>query len=71
MKEHPHLIEKANEILRQLDDFTTSEGNFPFVECATFADEIKLSGLNFLSGFHFVDQPLFADDFYKEVPLES
>jgi hypothetical protein len=67
MKEHPHLIEKANKILRQLDEFTTLEGNYPFVECATFADEIKITGFDFISSWHFVDQPLFEGGFYKPV----
>ena len=38
---------------------TTLEGNYPFVECATFADEIKAKGGSWQSGWHFVDTPYF------------
>ena len=38
--------------------------NYPFVECATFADEIKSKGFADTSDFHFVDNP-FLDDGYK------
>jgi hypothetical protein len=34
-----------------------SERNYPFVECATFADEIKLKGMTWQSDWHFDDQP--------------
>jgi hypothetical protein len=36
---------------------TSHEGSFPFVECATFADEIKAKGGRFQAGWHFVDTP--------------
>ena len=36
---------------------TPHEGSYPFVECATFADEIKAKGGRFQSGWHFVDNP--------------
>ena len=36
---------------------TPHEGSYPFVECATFADEIKAKGGRFQSGWHFVDTP--------------
>jgi len=42
--ENPAVIEKANKILEGIAQFTDLEKNHPFVECATFADEIKLTG---------------------------
>ena len=44
-KESPQTIQEVDQILKILEtDFptwTTKEGNHPFVECATFADDIK------------------------------
>ncbi len=40
---------------------TKSEGEHPFVECATFADEIKGRGMYWQAGWHFVDQPYLDD----------
>jgi hypothetical protein len=34
-----------------------SESAFPFVECATFADEIKLKGYAWQSNWHFKNTP--------------
>jgi hypothetical protein len=36
---------------------THLEGDYPFVECATFADEIKAKGGSWQSGWHFIDTP--------------
>jgi len=36
---------------------TNLEGAHPFVECSTFADEIKSRGGTWQSGWHFVDLP--------------
>jgi hypothetical protein len=36
---------------------TNLEGNYPFTECSTFADEIKSRGGTWQSGWHFVDTP--------------
>lgn len=38
------MIKKADFILRKLSKFTKLENEYPFVECATFADEIKQAG---------------------------
>lgn len=40
---------------------TSDEGDHPFTECATFADNIKGQGYSFQSDWHFIDQPYFAD----------
>jgi len=34
-----------------------SEQNYPFVECATFADQIKETGQKWQNNWHFVDTP--------------
>jgi S1/P1 Nuclease len=60
---HPHLISKAEHILSGLSVFTTFERDYPFVECATFADEIKDEGFDDQSHWHFVDTPLFEEGY--------
>ena len=40
---------------------TSLEGDYPFVECSTFADEIKAKGGSYQSGWHFIDTP-FLDE---------
>ena len=45
---NPGALDKANTMLQAFaqanPDLTSSEGSYPFVECATFADEIKSKG---------------------------
>jgi hypothetical protein len=44
--------------LRNLDPvLTVHEGKHPFIECATFADDIKYHGGMWQQGFHFIDYP--------------
>lgn len=38
-------------------DMIVSEGTYPFVECATFADQIKGQGMAWQSNWHFKDTP--------------
>ena len=56
-------LAKANSLLKVYSSshpsMTNLEGNYPFVECATFADEIKAKGGSWQSGWHFVDTPYF------------
>lgn len=56
-------LAKANSLLKVYSSshpsMTGLEGNYPFVECATFADEIKAKGGSWQSGWHFVDTPYF------------
>jgi hypothetical protein len=40
---------------------TSLEGDYPFVECSTFADVIKAKGGSYQSGWHFIDNP-FLDE---------
>jgi hypothetical protein len=63
--ESPALITRANTILSHLAEFTTVEKDYPFVECATFADDIKSKGWDDQADWHFVDNPFF-DDGYKK-----
>eukprot|EP00347_Sterkiella_histriomuscorum_P023418 403334716 len=64
-KNHPNTLQKAEAMLKGLSDYTSFEGKSPFIECATWADEIKEQGLDVQSHWHFVDDPLFADNFTK------
>ena len=50
--------------------FTTFEKDHPFVECATFADEIKEEGFDDQSHWHFVDTPIMAEGFKKDIPTQ-
>jgi hypothetical protein len=54
-------LNRANDLLdvysRTNKGMTPHEGSYPFVECATFADEIKAKGGRFQSSWHFVDTP--------------
>jgi len=43
-KTAPTVLSRANTILSHLKSFTTFEKDHPFVEAATFADEIKSRG---------------------------
>lgn len=52
-------------MLKGLALYTTYERDHPFVECATWADEIKLQGLDLQSHWHFVDDPFFDESFIK------
>ncbi len=43
--ESPATLKQANSLLTAFSDSTTtSEGDYPFVECATWADLIKYKG---------------------------
>ena len=53
---------------------TSSEGDNPFTECATFADDIKGQGYSFQSDWHFINLPYLdepgttLDDFSFSMP---
>lgn len=65
LKEDSKTHDQALTILETLKiadpKWTTSEDKHPFVECATFADEIKKKGGQWQSGWHFIDEP-FLDE---------
>jgi len=44
--ENPAIIDRANGILKGIASFTPLEKDYPFIECATFADEIKNRGFD-------------------------
>lgn len=64
-KQNPTVLAKVNSILAALPKTHASlvkdEGSYPFVECATWADDIKGNGGAFQSSWHFVDTP-FLDE---------
>jgi hypothetical protein len=41
---------------------TDNEGDHPFTECATFADDIKGQGYSFQSDWHFINLPYYDED---------
>ena len=50
-------------MLEHLKDYTTLESKHPFVESATFADEIKNKGWESQASMHFVDLPFYDEGF--------
>ena len=47
-EKHPSALAAANKVLKTLHDanphLTVKEGDYPFVECATLADDIRMKG---------------------------
>ena len=66
--ESPAALESANELLAILKDSSAGplalekENNYPFVECAPFADTIKGQGYSYQSDWHFTNQPYLDED---------
>ena len=62
---HPDILEKVNKVLSTLNQtqpyLTQKENNYPFVECATLPDDMKYSGWEWQSEWHYVDNPFFDD----------
>ena len=49
-------VEDILSVLKKSDpSWTKSEGDHAFVECVTFADDIKRMGGAYQSGWHFID----------------
>lgn len=63
MESRPEVVEEVERQLKVLNQFVHIEKDYPFVECATFADYIKNTGMNWQFNWHFVDTPIFADGF--------
>lgn len=59
----PVILDKAHSVLAHLAPYTDMEGSHPFVECATFADEIKGRGWNDQANLHYVNIPFFDEGF--------
>jgi hypothetical protein len=64
-KDHPTALKKANDLLKVYSDAfpdkVPKEGDYPFVECATLADDIKRTGGGYQSDWHFIDNPYIDD----------
>lgn len=60
-KESPQTVTDVKKVLGILESSFPSlvpkEQQHPFVECATFADEIKYKGGGYQSAWHFMDRP--------------
>lgn len=60
-EEAPEVLTKVTDILSVLEKsdptYTKNEGKHAFVECATYADDIKYRGGQYQAGWHFIDQP--------------
>jgi hypothetical protein len=61
MQESPEVVAKVEDLLKVMEGETNtiSELNHPFVECAAYADYIKMRGGSWQSNWHFVDIPYF------------
>jgi hypothetical protein len=59
--EAPEVLSQALDVLAPLKKYysslTTDEGDHPFTECATFADDIKGQGYSWQSSWHFINVP--------------
>jgi hypothetical protein len=64
-KEDPNTLQQSLNILQTLKEtdpqWTESEKDHAFVECATFADEIKYKGGSYQKGWHFIDEPFLSE----------
>mmetsp|Transcript_35242 Transcript_35242/g.47550 ORF Transcript_35242/g.47550 Transcript_35242/m.47550 type:complete len:213 (+) Transcript_35242:23-661(+) len=60
----PEVLAEANEVLSALSSFITDERDYPFVECATFADVIKDAGFVDQSHWHYANTPVWADGYF-------
>lgn len=60
-KQSPSTLSNVENILavfkKSDPKLTSKEKNYPFVECATFADDIKYRGGGYQKGWHFIDSP--------------
>ncbi len=56
-KDDPKALFEANKLLNVLPHINSKEKDFPFVECASLADDIKYKGGSWQSDWHFVDKP--------------
>jgi hypothetical protein len=55
-KESPSALKAAEDVL-SLYKKNTNEGQHAFVECSTYADDVKGKGGSYQAGWHFVDKP--------------
>mmetsp|Transcript_32932 Transcript_32932/g.50356 ORF Transcript_32932/g.50356 Transcript_32932/m.50356 type:complete len:150 (-) Transcript_32932:503-952(-) len=71
LETNPSIVSKVEQTLQPMSYFNEHEQNHTFVECATFADDIKLKGGTDQSAWHIVLQPYFRDNFTADVPAEQ
>jgi hypothetical protein len=62
---NPDVLTKANSVLAILTksqpNITYKENDYPFVECATLADDCKYGFGEFQSNWHYINDPYFDD----------
>lgn len=60
---HPDVLVSANKVLKVFSiahaDKVPKEGSYPFVECATYADDTRRNVGAYQGNWHFVDTPFF------------
>ena len=56
------VLEEFKPLKKYYADLMKNEGNNPFTECATWADDIKGKGYDFQSGWHFINTPYFDEE---------
>jgi len=70
--ENPQALTKANSILKSLavdnPTLTKKEDKYPFVECSTLADDIRMAGGQYQEGWHFVDNPFVDSGSISDYP---
>lgn len=71
IKTSPETVQYAEKLLEPLSYLNEHEQNHTFVECATFADDIKGRGFDDISPWHFIDQPFFDENFNTTVYPEA
>jgi hypothetical protein len=66
----PQTLQQTLRILRHssFQSYVYLEDKYPFVECATFADDIKNDGFSDQSLWHYVNTPLLTDVSYTVPP---
>ena len=72
-QDDPSALERANELLDILKMkshgmHNDKEGKFPFVECASLADDIKYIGGSWQSDWHFIDKPWYDEGKPEDYP---
>ena len=66
-EEDPNALKQATDLLNKFNlrshgQHFNKEDQYPFVECATLADDIKYIGGSWQSDWHFTDIPWFDGD---------
>ena len=67
---NPDVLKKAEEVLKPIQYMNKHEDKHSFVECATFADDLKERGMSDQSPWHFTDQP-FLDGYFPSLTTEN